>query len=75
MRIKLFSVLFILFFITASLTGFAQPSKGKGGPNPCPPNNPNCPPARVPITESIIILVIGGIGIGIKSISKKRKDN
>ena len=71
MRIKLFTVLFTLVLLVTSLTGFTQPGGGKGGPHPCPPNNPNCPPARVPISEAIIILIVGGIGIGIKSISKK----
>jgi len=54
--------------------GFSQPvTPGAGGPpRPCPPNNPNCEPARVPITESILFLLAGGIGFGIRTIKRKK---
>ncbi len=76
MREKLFSILFIfLFFIISLTTSIAQPGNGNGAPHPCPPNNPNCEPVRYPITESILLLLAGGFGLGIRVISKKRKNN
>jgi hypothetical protein len=75
MRIKIFSILFALLLTATCFIGFAQPGNGRGAPHPCPPNNPNCPPARVPITETIIILLVGGLGLGLKTVSKKKKND
>lgn len=74
MRIKFFSVLFTFVLFVTCLTGFAQPGGGNGAPHPCPPNNPNCPPVRVPIAETVIILLAGGLGLGLKTVSKKNKN-
>ena len=46
---------------------------GNGAPHPCPPQNPNCDPVKAPITEGIILLLLGAVGLGIKAFSKKDK--
>lgn len=73
MRVKLFSIIFTFLFFIAHLTSFSQPGNGNGAPHPCPPNNPNCQPERVPISGSILLLLAGGISIGIRAITKKKK--
>jgi hypothetical protein len=75
MRIRIYSIVFTIALTTLSLIGFSQPGppQGRGGPpRPCPPNNPNCQPARVPINGSILLLLAGGIGFGIRTIKTKK---
>ena len=62
MRARIFSILFGILFFAAHLTCFAQPGNGRGAPHPCPPNNPNCEPERVPITQSVLVLLAGDHG-------------
>jgi hypothetical protein len=47
-----------------------------GAPDPdCDPaTDPTCV-QRAPITETIIILLAGGLGLGIRTASKKKKNN
>ncbi len=58
----------ILVFIMAPMLLLAQPIvPPAGGPDPGDPGD------RIPITESILMLVAGGVGLGIKHFSKKKK--
>jgi hypothetical protein len=73
MRIRVFSVLVTVFLLFNSLISFSQMS---GAPDPdCDPaTDPTCE-QRAPITETIIILLAGGLGLGIRTASKKKKNN
>jgi len=53
-------VKFVLIFFADLLFPLLQPGPG-------PPGN------RVPITEGIILLLAGAIGLGIKTLTKKNK--
>lgn len=73
MRIKFFSILFTIFFLVIVVISFAQPGPPVGGPNPCPPQNPNCDPG-IPIVQFIPLLVSLGLWLGTKSFFKKKKN-
>jgi len=79
MRVKILSIVFAFLLTAAFFTAFSQPGNGngngKGPPRPCPPNNPNCQPTRIPITSGVLVLLAGGIGFGIRTISRRRKQN
>ncbi|MCK5101289.1 MAG: hypothetical protein KAR17_00685 [Cyclobacteriaceae bacterium] len=53
-------VKFVLVFFVDLLFPLLQPGPGPGG-------------NRWPITEGIILLIVGALGIGIKAFSKKSK--
>jgi hypothetical protein len=76
MKRKLFRATLALLFSFILMTANAQP--GGGGPNPCPPTDPNypdCDPVRVPITGSILILLAGGLALGLRTVTKKEKNH
>jgi hypothetical protein len=73
MRIRVLTVICTIILFFASARGFAQIT-GNGPPGPCPPTDPDCnDPAKAPITETVVLLLAGGIGLGIKAFSKKKK--
>ncbi len=58
--------LLIFYSLLIAVTTIGQPNNG--------PPDPGGGGGRVPITESIVLLLSAGIGLGIKSFKKKNKN-
>ncbi len=69
MKLKIILISFVFILLPSLIFGQVDPDCG-----PTSPNYPDClDPARAPITEGIIFLIISAVGLGIKTFSKKNK--
>ena len=77
MRVRIFLMILPIIFFLANSFSFSQITDPmNGAPPPCQPW-PDCQdeiPPRAPITGPILALLAGGIGFGIRTISKRKKN-